>query len=180
MKVFPTIPDKDIRIFLKELCQLSIDDGAENANDIEVSNIKFTGVDLDCPDNEQSFYYPKVLYKKDPIQDVLTEFQNAIVFSINNEHGLKKVYEITAKVESHCFYKNYHLAVGLAAGNCRNIFCSTRNSCQAMTIGKGCAFPMIARPSIEACNIDLELLAKESQILDFNKDKTLLGMVFVN
>jgi len=184
MKVFPIAPDINIKDNLdeyqKELCQMAITNGAESANIVNVSNIVFNQKVLSCPENEKSFNYPKVIYEKDPIQDILKKYQWAVVFKIDQQQGLKRVYEITAKIESHCFYHNFHLAVALAAGNCRRIFCSTQNECQAMTIGKGCAFPMIARPSIESCGIDLHLLAKEAGMSHYHQDKHYLGMIFVD
>ncbi|KPA15436.1 metal-binding protein-like protein [Candidatus Magnetomorum sp. HK-1] len=185
MKVFPITPNNayknnDLKEFLMKLCQIAIENGALSANKIDVSNIIFNNTPIDCPQDEQSFYYPQVIYKKDPIQKILKTFHWAVVFIIDRKLNLKKVYEVTAKIESNCFYKNYHLAVGLAAGNCRKVFCSTKNSCQAMTKGKGCAFPMIARPSVEACGIDLISLAQESNIPEYIQDDHLLGMVFVD
>ena len=178
MKVFPTMPGKDI--FLKSLCQFAIQNGADSANIIEVKDIEFTDMPLDCPHDERSFYYPQVIYKNDPIKDILKTYQFAVVFTIDKQQDLKKVYEVTSKVEAHCFYNNYHLAVGLAAGNCRKVFCSSKDNCQAMTQGKGCAFPMMARPSIEACNIDFDTLTYQSNISHYNKNEHFLGMVFVN
>jgi predicted metal-binding protein len=184
MKVFPIPPDisKKAKLdeFQKELCQLAIKNGAENASIINVSNISYKQNKLDCPQHEKSFYYPQIMYKKDPIQQILKKFQWALVFSLNQQKDLKRVYEVTAMIESYCFYHNFHLAVGLAAGNCRPVFCSSRRECQSMTIGKGCAFPMMARPSIEACHIDLEKLADQANFSNYHPNNHYLGMIFVD
>jgi len=184
MKVFPIPPDINKKAqlddFQKELCLLAKKNGAENANIIKVSNIVFNQNELNCPQHEKSFYYPQVQYDKDPIQHILNKFHWAVVFSLDQQQNLKRVYEITAIIESHCFYNNFHLAVGLAAGNCRPIFCSSLYECQAMTIGKGCSFPMMARPSIEACNIDLEQLANQANFSNYHPNNYYLGMIFVD
>jgi len=183
MKVFPIPPDinKEGKVgnFQKEICQLALKNGAEGASIIDVSKIVFNQNELNCPQHVKSFYYPQVIYEKDPIQHILKQFQWAIVFTLDQQQGLKRAYEITAIIESHCFYNNFHLAVGLAAGNCRDVFCSSRNECQAITVGKGCSFPMMARPSIEACNIDLENLANQTNFSNYHPSKHYLGMIFV-
>lgn len=64
-----------------------------------------------------------------------------------------KSHEMISKLESQAFYDGYHLALGLADGPCKNVFCPNKE-CSALTPGQGCRHPLKSRPSMEAVGIN--------------------------
>jgi predicted metal-binding protein len=92
-----------------------------------------------------------------------------------------RVYEVTAAVESAAFYSGYHLAMGLAVGNCRAVFCAREPGCPAMTKGRTCLHPYKARPSLEAAGINARQMARELGWQEVPDDETgfLVGLVLV-
>ena len=64
------------------------------------------------------------------------------------------IFEICSKLEAAAFYDGYYLALGFAGGSCRSVFCKDIE-CQVLQPGKGCRFPLKARPSMEAVGIDV-------------------------
>jgi predicted metal-binding protein len=67
---------------------------------------------------------------------------------------IRKVAEITAKIESEAFYDGYHLALAFSSGSCKGLFCPDID-CQALLPGKGCLHRLKARSSMEAVGIDV-------------------------
>ncbi len=65
----------------------------------------------------------------------------------------KKCHEIVSKIESEAFTDGYYLAVGFAAGPCKNVFCPD-DECSALVPGGACRHPLRARPSMEAVGMD--------------------------
>ncbi len=70
----------------------------------------------------------------------------------------KKVFFVVSEVESRAFYDGYYLALGFAAGSCKNVFCF-KMDCQALGRGKGCRWPLRSRPSMEAVGFDVFSMA---------------------
>lgn len=64
----------------------------------------------------------------------------------------RKTHEITAKLETLAFADGYSLAVGFAAGGCRDALCNGQ-LCQRLDSGR-CRYILMARPSMEAVGID--------------------------
>ena len=58
-----------------------------------------------------------------------------------------------ATLESMAFYDGYYLAIGFAAGSCKETLCTKFPNCQVLE-GKGCRRPFFARPSMEASGFD--------------------------
>lgn len=71
-----------------------------------------------------------------------------------------KTYEIVTVIESSAFYMGYHLAIGLASGNCRAVFCPDEKRCSAAIKGRTCIRPNMGRPSMEAAGIDAPAMAR--------------------
>lgn len=180
--------DKKLGSFLEKLCQFSLEKGATAVGIISVNEIEFNEENTEHDIQNESLYWPYVTFNKDPISKILKAFKKALVFkicylnssSVNRLDTIKKVYEIAGKGEAYCFYNGYHLAVSLAAENCRTIYCQKENDCQSLTRGCGCRYPLIARPSIEACRLDR---SKIIEILKWETDESkqnFMGMVFVD
>ena len=66
--------------------------------------------------------------------------------------------DILAKIESAAFYDGYYLAVGFGGGPCKVAFCPDED-CQALKLGQGCKFSLIARSSMEGNGMDVYLMA---------------------
>jgi predicted metal-binding protein len=73
----------------------------------------------------------------------------------------KKIQDIVSSLESSAFYDGYHLAMGFAAGSCKRSFCPDIE-CSALTSGKGCRFPLWARPSMEAVGMNVYTMAAKA------------------
>jgi predicted metal-binding protein len=170
---------------LRELC---IEAGAHACSVIDCDDLPFvTGESApqDVPAGERSIFWPLPRFPRDSIEDALRQYRKAVVFGLRPEAGelraaaMKKVYDIAGRAESACFYGGYHLAIGLAAGNCKEVFCGEERKCQALTVGKPCLYPLRSRPSVEACGLDREAIAAKAGWEDFEQDILLMGMVFV-
>lgn len=139
----------------------------------------------DVPDEERSIFWPVPRFPKDSVEDSFKLYETAVVFGMRVEdegsrmEAMKKIYDIAGRVESACFYGGCYLAIGLAAGNCKDVFCAGEKKCQALTVGKPCRYPLRSRPSIEACGLDLEAIAARAGWDDYEPDAFLMGMVFV-
>jgi predicted metal-binding protein len=76
-------------------------------------------------------------------QLMLDGYDRAVLF----ESPGGKVKEIAASLERTLFLKGYYKALGLGAGPC--------SLCHACAFEEGCRYPYKARPSMEACGIDV-------------------------
>jgi predicted metal-binding protein len=107
------------------------------------------------------------------MRDILKEYESAVFFIkdvpsevIVREEGnipeliaaYQKIFEIVSKIESMAFYDGHYLALGLAAGSCRHVYCGAQESCRALD-GDICRFYFKARPSMEAVGIDVFKMA---------------------
>ena len=66
----------------------------------------------------------------------------------------KKIPDIVTQIESKAFYDGYYFATAFGAGPCKLAWCMNVD-CQALTEGKPCRHPMLSRPSMEGCGIDV-------------------------
>lgn len=180
------------------LCRQALEEGAENARVIPCRDLRFRKGKRAIGGRAQaggkpSLHRPFPSYPVDSLREALGRYRLAVVFRLQAEgsgaerekEALERLYRLVSKLESTCFYKGYHLALGLASGNCRDVFCSSERRCQAMIKGKPCLHPNKARPSIEACGLDPTALAAGLEP-GWNAKRgrqafpCLLGMVFVD
>ncbi len=170
---------------LRELC---IEAGAHACAVIECEDLSFverSDAQQYVPDEERSIFWPVPRFPIDSFEDAVRLYGKALVFGLKvGDEGarievMRKIYDIANKVESACFYGGYYLAIALAAGNCKEVFCGGERKCQALTVGKACQYPMRSRPSIEACGLDLEVIAAKAGWDDLDENAFLMGMVFV-
>jgi predicted metal-binding protein len=174
--------------FLEGLCDFTIEKGADVSGVVSVDELEFNGGNTAVEDRYESTYWPFVNFSRDPISSILKNYRKAVVFKAGSSNSLpgnrldtlKKVYEIAGKAEARCFYHGYHLAVSFGAGNCRKIFCREEKDCQSLTRGRGCRYPLIARPSIEACRIDRSKIAERLKWDRDEDESSFMGMVFVD
>ena len=174
--------------FLGSLLELCAEAGARDCAVIDCEDLVFSGRANefeDVPAEERSIFWPVPRFPNDSIEDALHQYRKAVVFGLNVGAGdsrrdvMKKNYDLAGRVESACFYGGYYLAIGLAVGNCREVFCDEEKKCQALTVGKPCRYGLRSRPSIEACGLDLEAIAETAGWSGRDPDTFLMGMVFV-
>jgi predicted metal-binding protein len=163
--------EKQVQAFLKALCELAVKEGADDARAIDCRPLPFAGREEkppEAPPEKRSRHWPVPLYPKDDFLPALRAFGHAVVFRVDTGRGatdqgrresLLKVYAIAMKLESAGFYGGYHLALGLAAGNCREVFCAGEEKCRALKRGSSCRHPLKARVSMEACGLDVSKIA---------------------
>jgi predicted metal-binding protein len=190
---------------LDELCELALEEGAHECAVIECEDLVIKEISSDIPDvpvEDRSIFWPQVCFPKDSIQDAIWQYSWAVVFRLDvdgeesSEEGGgdgasparryslqaadEQVFRIAGRVESASFYKGFYLAMGLAAGNCKDVFCKTEKKCQALTVGKSCRHPLKPRPSLEACGLDLRDIAERAGWKDLDEGTFLMGMVFID
>lgn len=96
-----------------------------------------------CGGYGSSLMCPPYTPKPDETRKMLDMYKKAILF----ESGLSNIKEIAAKMEREIFLSGFYKAFGLGAGPCR--------LCRACSFQAGCKHPEDARPSMEACGIDV-------------------------
>ena len=173
---------------LESLLKLCVKAGAHECAVVECGDLIFVDradEPAEVPAGERSIFWPVPRFPKDSIEDALRSYRKAVVFGLNvraadsRTDAMKKIYDIATRVESACFYEGCYLAIGLAVGNCKEVFCEKENKCQALTVGKPCRYSLRSRPSIEACGLDMEAIARKAGWKDLDPSTFLMGMVFV-
>jgi predicted metal-binding protein len=147
--------------------------------------------------NFVSIHWP-LFYPKDDIREAIEAYEWGIFFKMDTDENFpdyggepisdenhlkvyKKVYEISTAIESTGFYMGYHLSLGLAAGNCRSVFCAEEKRCWPMIKGKACVRPNMGRPSVESAGIDAAAMAKNLKMKVHEKARCpiLAGLVMI-
>jgi len=85
----------------------------------------------------------------DQTRKVLSEYSKALLMRF--EPDWEDSHRVIAKLEREAFLSGFYSAFGLAAGPCS--FCKKCNL-------EGCTHPDLARPSMEACGIDVYATAR--------------------
>lgn len=191
---------------LEELRRLALEEGAHQSAVISCEDLVFKETSTsacDVPVEERSIFWPVPLFPKDSIQNALRRYRWAVAFRLDVDgegsledkrgpaegstgraysvHGAKeRIFRIAGLVEAASFYKGFYLALGLAAGNCKDVFCKTDERCQALSVGKPCRHPLRPRPSMEACGLDPGAIAARAGWKDMDDKPCLMGMVFID
>jgi predicted metal-binding protein len=112
-------------------------------------------------------------------RQILNSYSHAILLHKlwkGDTSDIRSFNEAVVAVESALFLDGYYKAWGLGSGPCR--------ICEKCNIGGGCLNISIARPSMEACGIDVYRTAEENglkfQVLKHvEKDRNSFGVVLV-
>jgi len=141
--------DKTLSGFLKRLREL----GAQKTNIIAPSNIETaTWVRLKCQFGcggyGSSLMCPPYSPTPEEMRQILRSYQKAILFETSRGRTKK----IAAQMEREIFLAGFEKAMGLGAGPC--------SLCPACALEKGCRHAETARPSMEACGIDVFTTAR--------------------
>jgi len=74
----------------------------------------------------------------------------------------RSLFTTISAIESAAFYDGYYFACGFGTGSCRSGLCNNKE-CQALTNPeKGCRYPLLARPSMEAMGFDVYGMATKA------------------
>ena len=178
---------------LEALKETALQSGAGRAAVIARADLVFVDSGISGPDvGYPSFHWPG-RHPLDDLRQALDAYQYAVFFVMKPPAGMKdpgqgpvedtqareameRLYKLVADVESEAFYQGHYLAMGLASGNCRAVFCSGEKRCRALVRGQVCRHPYKARPSLRAAGLDPEEMAAN---LGWKEAGTLAGLVMV-
>jgi len=136
------------------LVQMALDKGALAAKVIDPSTVE-TGhwvrwkCQFGCGGFGSSLVCPPHTPTPAETRRMLDEHSKAILFE--SPRGEAK--RIAQELERECFLAGHYKALGLGAGPCE--------LCQACAFDEGCRHPQEARPSMEACGIDVFATARK-------------------
>lgn len=98
-----------------------------------------------CGGFRSSLCYPPFTPTPEEMHKVIDSYDKAILF----EAGKREAKKIAVAAEREIFLSGYYKAFGLGSGPC---YCCGDKDC---AFEKGCRHPYEARPSMEACGIDV-------------------------
>jgi predicted metal-binding protein len=143
-----------------------------------------------CDGYNSSLVCPPFSPAPEDTRKLLNEYRTGIFFEVQGcdlsfcgthdarkrESGRYDVKEIAVNIERELFLAGFYKAFGLGAGPCR--------LCTACAFEKGCRHAYLARPSMEACGIDVFASARkfgfEIDTVRDEKDEThFFGLVLV-
>ena len=199
-RIAPQLDPVQLGQDLEQLRDQALASGAAEAAVIKREDIVFDqGIRLRIEKNDRylSVHWP-LQYPRDDLEEAILAYQWAIIFRVNTDDNFPnyaggpipdnihrqvyvKLYEIVAEIESTGFYMGYHLSLGLAAGNCRSVFCADENRCWPMLKGRPCIRPNLGRPSMEAAGLDALAMARKLnwQISENAPCQVLAGIVMI-
>lgn len=141
---------QDFQGFLKRINEL----GARGAkiispSDVETSSWVRWKCQFGCGGYGSSLMCPPHTPKPEETREMLDSYKRAILF----ESASSNTKKIAVQIEREIFLSGFHKALGLGAGPCR--------LCQSCAFDEGCRNPDDARPSMEACGIDVFATARK-------------------
>jgi predicted metal-binding protein len=136
--------------FLKRIYEL----GAEKAKIISPADVEMGAwvrwkCQFGCGGYGSSLMCPPYTPKPEETRRMLNGYKRAILF----ETGSGDTKEIAARMEREIFLWGFYRALGLGAGPC--------SLCRSCSFDEGCRHPDDARPSMEACGIDVFATARK-------------------
>jgi len=125
-----------------------------------------------CGSYGSSLVCPPYTPKPEETHRVLDEYSVSILFEC--ERG--QVKRIAAKLEKEVFLSDLYKAFGLGSGPCR--------LCSECSFEEGCRYPDEARPSMEACGIDVYETARRhgftlNVVKDYSDPQHSFGLVLI-
>lgn len=142
--------DPAVRGFLRKLHEL----GARGAKIIFPASVQ-TGswvrwkCQFGCGGFGSSLMCPPYTPTPEETRKMLKQYEKAILF----ESGSANTKKIAVQMEKEIFLSGFYKALSLGAGPC--------SLCRSCAFGKGCRHPDEARPSMEACGIDVFATARK-------------------
>jgi len=144
---------------LNKFCQLAKKFGASDAKPIKAEDIVISDwvrlkCQYGCDGYGKSLTCPPYSPKPEEFKKALKDYDWAILLRFETdkpENDWKSPHEVVVKLEREVFLSGYYSAFELACGPCP--YCDECNL-------KECIHPDIARPSMEACGIDVYATAR--------------------
>ena len=139
---------------LRRLCDRSVEFGASEAKPIKTEDIVISEwVRLKCQYGCGSYgkrlTCPPYSPTPEQLRKILDRYDWAILMKFEpkeREHEWESTHEVAVKLEREAFLSGYYSAFALGSGPCP--FCEECNL-------KECVHPRLARPSMEACGVDV-------------------------
>jgi predicted metal-binding protein len=163
---------------LNELVKLAVGMGALDAKlidskDIVVRDWVRLKCQYGCGMYGKSLACPPRSPSPEQMRQILSGYSSAILMRLPDES--MATHDMIAKLERSIFLKGYYRAFGLPAGPC--------NRCEKCNL-EHCAHPRLARPSLEACGIDVYATARKNGFsIDVRKTRrekpTYFGLVLL-
>jgi len=156
MAAKPAPTKRTARVTGKQLVQKALKLGAVGAKVIAPATVE-TGAwvrwkcQFGCGGYGSSLVCPPHSPTPEQTRAMLDGYKKSILFEVAPEWPRAK--EVAAKLERELFLAGCYKALGLGAGPCR--------LCEACAFEEGCRHPRQARPSMEACGIDVYATARE-------------------
>jgi len=143
---------------IKELKDRAVELGARDSKVIEVKTVKTAAwvrykCQFGCDGYGQCFTCPSHSPTPDETQKILNSFQKAILIHCQSGSHVD-ISKVVIKIEKEAFLAGYHKALGMGAGPCR--------LCRVCNLKGECRHREEARPSMEACGIDVFSTARSN------------------
>ncbi len=160
---------EDDLLKLEELSTLAVKKGAKsvkliNINQIVVADWVYWKCKFGCPDYGKTLTCPPYSPNPQQTRALLSGYEHALLL----KYPPQDYHRLLLELERETFLRGFYSAWGLTAGQCR--LCESCN----LEIGR-CLHPEQARPSMEACGIDVFATARKAgfdiKVLTSKNDK---------
>lgn len=141
------------KVDLAHFVHLAIDMGAEAARIIDASTIKCAAwvrlkCQYGCPGYSKRLMCPPFTPTPQETSEVVSCYKRAVLL---HAHDNAVINDIIPRLEQKIFLAGYYKALGFGSGPCRicenrGLKCDTRRPCR---------YPVIARPAMEACGMNV-------------------------
>ena len=143
---------------IKELKDRAVKLGAKESKVIEVKTVKTAAwvrykCQFGCSGFAESLTCPPYSPTPDETQKILNSFQKAILIHCQSRSKVD-ISKVVLQIEKEAFFAGYYKALGMGAGPCR--------LCAECNLKGGCRHGEEARPSMEACGIDVFSTARRN------------------
>ena len=148
-------------------CARAVDAGVTHAKAVNSQTISTAPwvrlkCQFGCPRYGRSYCCPPYTPTPEQMERILNSYESAIIFHLEwnavseNADKLKDFFDIVTKLERELIFGGYYKAFSMLAGHCR--------LCEQCSLLKNqpCDFPGAARPSMEACGIDVYQTARNN------------------
>jgi len=177
-KIPPKVDPAQLEADLKELAIRARQEGAGEVAVIGSAEVMFSREipsRVEADSGYRSFHWP-LRHPRDSFPEAVKAYRRGLFFTLPGAEEMPdyrggpisspahreaywKIYRIVGDVEAAAFYLGYHLALGLASGNCRAVFCENEKLCAALVKPENCRQPLRSRASLEAMGIEAQAMA---------------------
>ena len=163
----------------KELIEESLDFGCRKAKEISTSAISLARwvklqCQFGCSNHAKLFTCPPFTPESDEMAEILEEYDQALLIHAN---GGTNVQEIVLHLETSFKKKGSQKAFALGAQPC--------TLCDPCTISTFCQYPEKARPTLQACGIDVKTTVSNNgwtEVIEYKpcSNSHPIGMILLN